>query len=314
MSKNDKKLDQAARAAWMYYVGGQTQHEIAEALGVSRQVAQRLVASAIESGLVSVHISHSVGHCMALEAKLRETYGLSLCQVVPAQGMSKTGLLHAIAVAGAEVMAQFIRREQPTIIGVGSGRTLKAAIDELDDVNCPQHSSVSLIGAIAADGSCTRYDVPLLMAEKTQGRYFILPAPLFADSEQDRESWCNHRIYRTVSEKASQADVTFTGIGTIAADCPLHQDGFLTLEQIEKLTASGAVGEMVGHFMGADGQRIDSELNARLTSVSLVSKPDKPVIALAGGEEKHRAIRAALKGGWISGLVTDELSAMAILE
>ena len=44
MSKNDKKLDQAARAAWMYFVAGQTQHDIASALGVSRQVAQRLVA------------------------------------------------------------------------------------------------------------------------------------------------------------------------------------------------------------------------------------------------------------------------------
>ncbi|QII38367.1 sugar-binding transcriptional regulator [Rouxiella badensis] len=314
MNKNDKKLDQAARAAWMYYVAGQTQHEIAEALGISRQVAQRLVASAIESGLVSVHISHSVGNCMALEARLREAYGLSLCQVVPAQGMSKTGLLHAIAVAGAQVMTQFIRREASTIIGVGSGRTLKAAIDELDDIERPQHSCVSLIGAIAYDGSCTRYDVPMLMAEKTQGRYFILPAPLFADSEQDREGWCHHRIYRTVSEKASQADVTFTGIGTIGPDCPLHLDGFLSLEQVEKLKAAGAVGEMVGHFIGADGQRIDSELNARLTSVSLQPKADKPVIAMAGGAEKHLAMRAALQGGWVSGLVTDELSAIAMLE
>ena len=66
MQKSDKKLDQAARAAWMYYVAGQTQHEIADALGVSRQVAQRLVACAIDNGLVSVSIAHPVGRCMAL--------------------------------------------------------------------------------------------------------------------------------------------------------------------------------------------------------------------------------------------------------
>ncbi len=81
-------------------------------------------------------------------------------------------------------MAQFLRQEQPLVIGVGSGRSLKAAIDELPDVERPQHSCVSLIGAIAADGSCTRYDVPLWMAEKTQGRYlscqplYLLTAPL----------------------------------------------------------------------------------------------------------------------------------------
>jgi len=313
MSKNDKKLDQAARAAWMYFVAGQTQHDIADALGVSRQVAQRLVASAIDNGLVSVHISHSVGRCMELAAQLKKRYGLIVCQVVPGQGMDSSGISHAIAVAGAEVMTQFIRNEQPMIIGVGSGRSLKAAIDELADIERPQHSSVSLIGAIASDGSCTRYDVPLLMAEKTQGRYFILPAPLFADGEEDRAMWCSHRIYRTVSEKASQADVTFIGIGTIEPGCPLHKDGFISAEDVEQLMAKNAVAEILGHFMGSEGQQIDSELNARLTSVGLHPQEGKPVIALAGGSDKHVAVRAALAGQWINGLVTDEACAQALL-
>lgn len=313
MNRHNKKLDQAARAAWMYYVAGQTQHEIAEALGVSRQVAQRLVALAIDSGLISVNISHPVGRCMELSARLSERYGLNLCQVVPSQGMDSAGLNRAVAVAGAEVMAQFIRAEQPLIIGVGSGRSLKAAIDELPDFERPQHSCVSLIGAIAADGSCTRYDVPLWMAEKTQGRYFILPAPLFADSEQDRTLWCNHRIYRTVNEKASQADVTFIGIGTVEDRCPLHKDGFISAADVERLSAANVVAEMLGHFIDSAGRRVASELDQRLTSVNLRPQPKKPVIALAGGAEKHRAIRAALLGRWINGLVTDEECAQALL-
>ncbi|MGP9434396.1 sugar-binding transcriptional regulator [Ewingella sp. AOP8-B2-18] len=309
MNKSDKKLDLAARAAWMYYVAGQTQNEIADSLGVSRQVAQRLVASALDNGLVSVHISHSVGRCMELAAQLKKRFGLGVCQVVPGQGMSDAGISHAIAVAGAEVMMQYIKQEQPMIIGVGSGRSLKAAIDELADVERPQHSSVSLIGAIASDGSCTRYDVPLLMAQKTQGRYFILPAPLFADGEDDRAVWCNHRIYRTVSEKASQADVTFIGIGTIEPGCPLHKDGFISEQDVERLMAKNAVAEVLGHFMGPEGERVESELNARLTSVGPTPHDDKPVIALAGGSAKHLAIRAALNGKWINGLVTDEACA-----
>ncbi|CAI0702485.1 Transcriptional regulator lsrR [Serratia entomophila] len=313
MSKHDKKLDQAARAAWMYYVAGQTQHQIAEALGVSRQVAQRLVACAIDNGLISVSIAHPVGRCMELAAQLSARYGLELCQVVPSQGMDTQGINRAVAVAGAEVMAQFIRSEEPLIVGVGSGRSLKAAIDELAEIQRPQHSCVSLIGAIAADGSCTRYDVPLWMAEKTQGRYFILPAPLFADSEQDRALWCNHRIYRTVSEKASQADVTFIGVGTIGEQCPLHQDGFISLADVARLTAANAVAEMLGHFIDGEGRRVINDLDRRLTSVELRQQPEKPVIALAGGPEKHRAIRAALAGRWINGLVTDEGSALALL-
>lgn len=43
-SKESKKLDDAARAGWLYYVAGKTQDEIAQSLNVSRQSAQRMVA------------------------------------------------------------------------------------------------------------------------------------------------------------------------------------------------------------------------------------------------------------------------------
>ena len=41
------KLDDAARAGWLYYVAGNTQDEIARKMGISRQSAQRLVAIAV---------------------------------------------------------------------------------------------------------------------------------------------------------------------------------------------------------------------------------------------------------------------------
>ena len=38
------RLDDAARAGWLYYVAGNTQDQIAAKLGISRQTAQRLVS------------------------------------------------------------------------------------------------------------------------------------------------------------------------------------------------------------------------------------------------------------------------------
>ena len=38
------RLDEAARAGWLYYVAGNTQDEIAQKMRVSRQTAQRIVA------------------------------------------------------------------------------------------------------------------------------------------------------------------------------------------------------------------------------------------------------------------------------
>ena len=48
------RLDDAARAGWLYYVAGNTQDEIAQKLGVSRQSAQRLVSLAVSERLIKV--------------------------------------------------------------------------------------------------------------------------------------------------------------------------------------------------------------------------------------------------------------------
>jgi DNA-binding transcriptional regulator LsrR (DeoR family) len=58
--KQEEKLDLAARAAWLYYVAGDTQQEIARKLKISRPAAQRLVAIALERGIVKVQVHHKI--------------------------------------------------------------------------------------------------------------------------------------------------------------------------------------------------------------------------------------------------------------
>ena len=67
------KHDDAARAGWMYYVGGMTQDQIATALGVSRQRAQRLVSRAMAEGLIHVRLEHKIGSCLVAEAALKRS-------------------------------------------------------------------------------------------------------------------------------------------------------------------------------------------------------------------------------------------------
>ncbi|GGP19248.1 sugar-binding transcriptional regulator [Silvimonas iriomotensis] len=312
MSKQQEKLDQAARAAWMYYVANNTQHEIADHLGISRQMAQRLVAYAVEQGLVRVSVQHEITDCLALAEQMKARFGLSLCRVVPASGESE-GLRRMLAVAGAEVMTQFLQSETPIVVNLGSGRTLKAVIDELTEIERPQHRIVSMVGAIATDGASNRYDVALRTAEKTGSKYFMLPAPLIADSAEDCRQWCSHRVYRVVSELSAHADVTFIGIGSVGPGCPLEEDGFLSKEEIGQLVSEGAAGEIIGHAVNHEGRPISSPITDRVTSLQLPTAVERPVIAFAGGASKYAALNAALRGKWLSGLVTDEESARQAL-
>ena len=319
MSSGASKLDLAARAAWMYYVAGNTQNEIAERLGISRQMAQRMVAYAGASNLVKVQITHPVSSCLELAQGLQERYGLQVCRVVPGAGGSDNPnesqeIQQMLAVAGAELMDQYLSSATPLVVNVGSGRTLKAAIEKITEIDRPQHQIVSMIGAFASDGSANRYDVALQAAEKLQARFYLLPAPRVAESENDRKQWCNHRAYKIVAGLAERADVTFLGIGTIALQGAMHEDGFIDDAEVAQLQKQGAVGEMICHAFDIEGRMLATTLASRITTPPLAARPAHPVIAFAGGSKKAEAVRAALHGGRLTGLVTDEVCARHALQ
>ncbi len=314
MSKSNEKLDLATRAAWLYYVAGNTQNEIAEKLQISRPVAQRLVALAVEKNLIRVRVDHRIADCLSLGAQLSKRYGLSMCEVVPVDGDNPEQVDRKLAVAGAQVMERYLTNEKPMVVSISSGRTLKAAVAQIGQLDRPQHRLVSMVGAIAQDGSSNRYDVAQHLSEKTGGKHFMIPAPLMADSKAERAQWCNHRLYRIVDELCENADVAFVGIGNMGINCPLHEDGFITTAEVEEMMAAGAVAELLGLPIDARGARVNSTTGERVTSLRLDAPPKRPTIGFAGGLRKHAAVIATLKGGWLSGLVTDELCAQAALD
>ena len=115
------RLDDAARAGWLYYVAGNTQDEIARKLGVSRQSAQRLVATAVSERLVKVRLDHPIGRCMDLAGALSERFGLRQCDVVPSDPEAPQ-LLTGVAIAAAAELERTLKSGEPRIIALGTGR------------------------------------------------------------------------------------------------------------------------------------------------------------------------------------------------
>src|SRR3954470_8807197 len=138
------RLDDAARAGWLYYVAGNTQDEIARKLGVSRQTAQRLVSLAMSERLIKVRLDHPIARCMELSAALKQRYDLFFCEVAPSDPASNSTTLGIAQIAAAE-MERWLRRPDPIVIGIGTGRTMRAVADQLPAMQCPQHKLVALV-------------------------------------------------------------------------------------------------------------------------------------------------------------------------
>ena len=177
MATINPKLDDAARAGWLYYVAGNTQDQIAAKLGVSRQSAQRLVSLAVAEGLVKVRIDHPIALCMTLAQDLKERFGLRFSEVVPSDPGSQSTTL-GIAQSVAAEIERWLLRPEPIVLAMGTGRTLKAAVEQLPSIDCPQHKVVSLTGNIAPDGSAAYYNVVFTMADTVKSRSFPMPLPV----------------------------------------------------------------------------------------------------------------------------------------
>lgn len=306
------RLDDAARAGWLYYVAGNTQDEIAAKLGVSRQSAQRLVSLAVSEKLVKVRLDHPIANCMDLGARLRGTYGLDFAEVVPTDPAHPDPAL-GIAEAAAAEIEKVLSGIEPVTMGIGTGRTLKAAIDLMSPMDCPHHSVISLAGNIAPDGSAAYYNVIFSIADKAKTRSFPMPLPVIAASARERELLHEQASIKKTMALGTAASISFVGIGDLGPNAPLKEDGFVTDVELRALQKAGAVGELLGWAYDAQGQLITGLTNDRVASAPLPSRDTALIIAVARGDEKTRAIGAALRRRLVNGLITDEATATALL-
>ncbi len=307
----NNRLDDAARAGWLYYVAGRTQDEIATVMGISRQSAQRLVSLAMAERLIKVRLDHPIAACLEAAERLRERYDLRHVDVVPSDPGRSTTV--GIAEAGAAEIERWLKLPEPQVLAIGTGRTLKAAIDQLPAMECPQHRIVSLTGNIGLDGSAAYYNVIFSMADAVKARHFPMPLPVLASSAQERAVLHSQSLVQVALKLGAQANVAFVGVGELGPDAPLCQDGFLSQDEMGQLTKSGAAGEICGWMFDHDGALMAGSFNDRVASVPLPSRDNASVIGLAKGRRKYEALRAALKGRIINGIITDEATAAYLL-
>jgi DNA-binding transcriptional regulator LsrR (DeoR family) len=307
-----RRLDDAARAGWLYYVAGNNQEAIAQKLGVSRQTAQRLVSLSVSEGLIKVRLDHPIAQCMELAAALKSRYALDLVEVVPTDPDSRSTTTGVAEAAAAEIERR-LRAPEPIVMAIGTGRTLKAAIEQLTPMECPQHKIVSLTGSIAPDGSAAFYNVIFNIADTVKARSYPMPLPVIASSAAERELLLAQPMIRETVALAGKADITFVGIGDLGANAPLYIDGFISKPELQALQKAGAVAEIVGWAFDADGRLIEGLTNDRVVSAALPSREQALVVALAKGDKKLPGIRAALNRRLVNGLLTDEYTASQLL-
>lgn len=308
---DDDDLSLAARAAWLSYIGGYTQQQIADRLSISQTKAHRLIAEAMRRGLVKVFVQGVPADCAAIEDELKNRFGLQSCTVAPSLSLGRNGsgtanAFAAIGAAGARLLYHFLATGKASVVGVGKGRTLAAVVDRLPDIDLPKLKIVAVSGSLNRNLAANPLDIVLRLSERTGGQGYFLPVPYLAASEAEKQILLAQKSVGDMLNLARQSDLLLIGIGSLDADAHLRQIGMLNDGEWNELRALGAVGDLMGSFIDEMGRPVPAGLNRLAMGLGLQDLQGRRVVALAGGASKAKAILAALRTGAISDLITDE--------
>lgn len=311
--KTRLESSQAVRAAWLHYVGRLTQADVARRMGITSVKAHRLIARAVQDGAVKITIEGSIAECANLELALCERFGLTTCEVAPS--VTDEALpLQELGLTGASFLQRQIESGTDSLIGLGHGRTLSATVVALPKLSSNGVSFVSLLGGLNRNFAANPHDVMHQLAVKTGAEAYAMPVPFFANSVEDRQVLVNQRGVQDVLRMAAESSLKFVGIGTSEPSAQLVSSGMVDQADLEHLKSQGAVGELLGHFFNADGEPLETTLTALTLSISVADMRSSRIVAVAGGQEKTRAILSILRSGLISGLITDERTASALMQ
>jgi DNA-binding transcriptional regulator LsrR (DeoR family) len=307
----DREEQLLVRAAWLSYVGGLTQAQIAKRLGLNRIRVNRMLAQARDQGIVQIRINAKIADCVALEEALAARYGLRQAVVVPTPP-DPALVPRAVAMAAGEALSSHVRPGMA--IGVGWGRTLRLSLKSLAVRPMKGLSVVSLLGGLTRGSALNVYELASQLADLYAAECFYVAAPIYTDSEASRDLLLRQPILEDAFAHARKVDLAFVSVGGINADATNVRLGLLEPGDLSVLRRSGAVGDICAHWIDENGVPVDHPLNRRVIALPPQDLAAiDTVIMASGGREKVMALRAALRLGIVDVLVTDESAAKGIL-
>ncbi len=182
--------------------------------------------------------------------------------------------------------------------------------------NAKDGKVVQILGGVGT--ASTKYQATLLaqrLASLIGASPVLLQAPAVVGSSQAKSVLIKDPAFQDAAKWFTAIDVALVGIGSLRASDLLASSGnIFSDKEVEQVQRKGAIGDICFQFIDQNGRPIESPLAERVIGIQLAElKRAKRVVGIAGGQEKTQAILAALRGHWISVLITDRGTAEQLL-
>lgn len=301
---DEKTYTLATKAAWYYYMENYTQHQIAEAMGLSRAKVIRLLEDAKTDGIIQFNFRKDDSTRVSLEKNLIAAYGLNDAFVVPTP-LNEATLTHTISRAAALYVSDHLR--PGGYLNIGYGDTVSSMLGYLAKEHEDPINVVSMTGGVS-------YYLPSVSSTAYAMHLFLIPSPLIVSSSEVRDALLGEKSIQEIYAMTEHADMSVVGIGAAVEGATVLRNGIICESELAILKMQGSVGDVLNHFYDSEGNPITTEIENRTISTDIEKlRTMKNVVGVAGGSEKVAAIKAVLRGGYLNVLVTDSKTAEELL-
>jgi DNA-binding transcriptional regulator LsrR (DeoR family) len=298
------ELVEAGIVARRYYLERKGKKEIAEELGISRFKVARILDRAVEHGLVNISINAPAQIDLELSDRLQKAYTLRRAVVVVAG--DGPDLRRDLGLVAANLLSEVVTADD--VVGIAWGRTLDAMTASLPSI--APCTVVQITGVAGSDS----VELIRRTAAVSGGPVYQFFVPLVLPDARTALSLREQPDLAAATSRYPSISIAVMAVGSW--DPPesqlrnaLSETDRKTLEQL------GIAAEICAVFLDEQGRTISSDIENRCISISAEQLRSVPeLIAVAGGYNKIRAIRAVLRGGYATTLITDSVAAKGLLE
>jgi len=306
-SDSNEQLHLAAR---LYYVDGWDQAKVAELVRVSQAKVSRLLSLARKRGIVRITVADYDARQRQIETDLINRLGLKTAIVIKSmEGLPIAKVREITAHFATPLIESLIPPE--SVVALSGGLSLQAIIHQLPITS----HAPTVVQAVGQMGSHTNlWDAQELgrsVAEKWHGKFLLLNAPVYLPNKTACDAMLKLDHIQSIKEKFREAAVALVEIRS--ANNSLSADSLGKTER-DQLDRAHAIGEICGRYFDDQGHECDTPLKTQSLSIEFDTLRKIPqTIGVVTGEEDTAAALAAIRGGLVKSLITDESTAKSIL-
>lgn len=303
------------KIAKLYYEEDFTQAQISKELGIYRTTIGRMLKKAKKEGIVKIEVKSKTNEQIDVEEKIRKHFEMKEVVVVPSKNAAtRLDVERLIGKACSELLNRVVRDQD--VIGSAWGTTLGNMVSRLSNITPKNVECVPLVGGpgemnVEFHVNAIVYKLAEIFAGKS---YFIDAVAVYKSSETTQEI-LNASFMKKILELWENLTVAIVGIGSQTSSSNMVWSGILGESDRNLLEEHKVVGDICSRFYSISGELIESDLSNRTIAIEMDNLKNLDYsIGVAYSEDKVDSIIGAMRGKFINVLITDEETALGIVE